>query len=388
MRQTDRSSRIRRIRPNGGTFVLRATGLALLALFLHRGLAAQTVATTKLKSEAIQAQAAGKDDSAAALYSKALAQDPAWTEGWWKYGGLLYVAQQYQSASAAFGRLTQLAPQNPLGFAMVGLCEYELGDWSNASLHLNKALAHGGLPQEIANGAMYAFGLVLMRQKNRNGALIVFRLLQHATPDYPNLVPAFGSADLGMYQMPEPGSADAEAASLVGQAAIAVVQLRSEDAERLYRQVVQEHPQLPFAHLCLALFLENLGRRVEAEAELKTETKLNQASPDAWVWLARFALARRDSEQTRRYATEAMKRTPNDGLPYLLLGKSYVIDQQWDEALTRLRKAEALSPDSYEVHFALVTVYSAMQDTQGAAYERKLFAQTYAVGHPPQKDGQ
>ena len=167
-----------------------------------------------------------------------------------------------------------------------------------------------------------------------------------------------------------------------------MVQLRSEDAERLYRQVIQEHPQLPFAHLCLALFLENLGRRVEAEEELKTETKLNQVSPDAWVWLARFALARRDSEQTRRYATEAMKRTPNDGLPYLLLGKSYVIDQQWDEALTRLQKAEALSPDSYEVHFALVTVYSAMQDTQGAAYERKLFAQTYAVGHPPQKDGQ
>jgi tetratricopeptide (TPR) repeat protein len=388
MRHTIRNSRIRCEARGRKSLVSRVFFLVLLALLLGRGLGAQIAAATKLKSEAIQAQAAGKDDLAAGLYSQALEQDPAWTEGWWRYGGLLYEAQKFQLASDAFGRLTQLAPQNSLGFALLGMCEYELGDWSNASLHLNKALVQGGLPQSIANGAMYEYALVLMRQKNRNGALIALRLLQHTAPDFPNLVPAFGSAELGMDQIPAPGTADAEAVSLDGQAAIAVLQLKPQDAERLYRQVIQEHPQLPFAHLCLALFLENLGRHAEAEDQLKAEVAANQASPDAWIWLARFALARRDSELTRKYASEAKKRAPNDGLPYLLSGKSYVIDQRWNKALDDLQKAEALSPDSYEVHYALVTVYGALHDEQAADSERKLFTQSYAVAHPQQKDGQ
>jgi tetratricopeptide (TPR) repeat protein len=227
-----------------------------------------------------------------------------------------------------------------------------------------------------------------MRQKNRNGALIALRLLQHTSPDYPDLVPAFGSAELGMDQIPAPGTPDAEAVSLVGQAAVDVLQLKPQDAERLYRQVIQQYPQLPFAHLCLALFLENLGRHDEAEAELKAETSVNPTSPDAYIWLARFALARRDGEQTRRYVAEAVKLTPNDGLLYLLSGRSYVLEQKWDKALENLQKAEALSPGSYEVHYALVTVYGALKDEKAADSERKLFTQAYAVAHPQHKDGQ
>ena len=388
MRQRIRSSRICCIAGSRNTCVRQAIFLVLLALLLSRSLVAQVAATIKLRSEAAQAQADGKDDLAASLYSQTLTQDPTWTEGWWKYGGLLYEAKKFQPASIAFGHLTQLAPQNSLGFAMLGMCEYEMGDWSNASLHLNKALVHGGLPPAIANGAMYEYALVLMRQKNRNGALIALRLLQHAAPDTPNLVAAFGSAELGMEQIPAPSTADAEAVSLDGQAAIAVLQLKPQDAERLYRQAIQERPQLPFAHLCLALFLENLGRHAEAEDELKAEAAVNHVSPDAYLWLARFALARRESEQTRNYAAEAIKRAPDDGLPYLLMGKSYVLDQKWDKALENLQEAEALSPDSYEVHYALVTVYGALHDDQAADSERKLFTQAYAVAHPQQKEGQ
>lgn len=385
MRHTIRTSRMRCKVRTGASLAFSV--LVLLALLDH-SVVAQVPAAAKLKSDAMQAQAVGNDALASKLYVQALEKDPAWTEGWWKYGGLLYEAQQFQLASLAFGHLTQLAPENSLGFAMLGMCEYELGDWGNASLHLNKALVHGGLPKEIANGAMYEYSLVLMRQKNRNGSLIALRLLQHASPDYPNLIPAFGSAELGMDHIPLAGTPYAEAASLVGQAAIAVLQLNPQDAERLYRQAIQEHPQQPFAHLCLALFLENLGRHAEAEEEVKEEAKVNPASADAWIWLARFALARRDPEQTRIYASEAKMRAPNDGLPYLLSGKSYVIEQQWNKALENLQKSEALSPDSYEVHYALVTVYGALHDQQAADSERKLFTQAYTAAHPLQKDGQ
>jgi tetratricopeptide (TPR) repeat protein len=388
MRHTVPSSRMSCVVSSGKTRASRIAFFLMIALLLHRGIVAQVATAAKLKADAIQSQADGDEDLAAKLYVQALAQDPAWTEGWWKYGGMLYEAQKFQQASEAFGHLIQLAPQNSLGFAMLGMSEYGLGDWSNASFHLNKSLVHGGLPQAIANGAMYEYALVLMRQKNRNGALIALRLLQRAAPDYPNLVSAFGSAELGLEQIPAPDTEDAQAVSLVGQAAIDVLLLKPHDAERFYRQAIHEHPQLPFAHLCLALFLDNLGRDAEAEAEFKAEAALNPSSPDAWIWLARLALARRETEPTRTYAAEAVKRAPNDGLPYLLAGRSYVIDQQWNKALDALKKAEALSPDSYEVHYALVSVYGALHDEKAADSERKLFTQAYVVAHPQQKDDQ
>lgn len=351
-------------------------------------LTAQDAAGSRLKAEATRAQAAGKDDVAAVAYQKALAQDPAWTEGWWKYGGLLYEARQFQAGDDAFTHLTRLAPGNPLGLAMLGMCEYELGDWNNASLHLNKAFAHGGLPEGIANAAMYDLGLTLMRQRNRNGALIAFRLLQHNAPGFPNLEPALGSAELGLQQVATTGSPDYSAAVLAGQAAIAVLSLKSADADRLYRQLVQRYPTLPNAHLCLALFLENLGKHDEAEEQLKEETSANQASPDAWIWLARLALARRDASATHTYVRHAVNLAPNDGVCFLLSGRAYILDQQWSKALEDLQRAEVLAPDSYEVHHALISVYSELHDPQGADAERKQFARTFAMSHPPQADGQ
>ncbi|MDE1156099.1 MAG: tetratricopeptide repeat protein [Acidobacteriaceae bacterium] len=349
---------------------------------------AQLPAASSLKSEALTAQQAGKDEVATSLYSQALTQDPAWLEGWWRYGGLLYQAHEFQQASVAFGHLVQLAPQNSLGYAMLGVTEYELQDWNNASLHLNKALTRGGMPEAIANGAMFDYGLTLMKQRNRNGALIAFRLLQHNAPAYPHLTEAFGAAELNMQQLPAAGSTEDAEALLLGNAAISVLELKTKAAETYYRQAIEQYPTLPFVHLCLALFLENLGRDAEAEQELIAETKVNQTSADPWVWLGRIALAKRNADEAIPYAQEAAKRTPNDAVAYLILGKSYILKQQWPQAQQSLQKAENLAPSSYEVHYALATVYSALKDESSAVAERKLFAQNYTASHAAEKDGQ
>ena len=135
------------------------------------------------------------------------------------------------------------------------------------------------------------------------------------------------------------------------------------------------------------VLLDNLGREDETVAELLAETKVNQVSPDPWIWLGRLALAKRNGAQTIPYAQEAVKRDPNDGLPYLILGKGYILKQQWSDAFEALSKAEKLAPDSYEIHYALATVYGAMNDPASALAERKLFAQSYSVLHQ-KKDGE
>jgi tetratricopeptide (TPR) repeat protein len=368
--------------------VLRISLFALLCAAVARGVvSAQVGATAGLRAEAARAEASGKNDVAVTLYSKALAEDPAWSEGWWRYGGLLYGQERFQEADTAYTHLTQLAPENPLALAMLGMSEYELQDWNNASLHLNKALAHGGMPEGIANEAMYHFGLTLMRERNRSGALIAFRLLQHTSPDFPNLVTALGSAELGLEQMPQADAETAGAVQLAGQAALAVLKLQGSEAERLYGELIQRYPKLPYAHLCMGLFLQNLGRQAEAEQQLKAETAISPSTPDAWIWLGRLALARRSAAETREYADHALQLSPNDGVCWLLTGRSYILDEQWNKALEDLQKAEALAPDSYEVHHALITVYDALHDTSGSAAERKLFAQTFAMTQSRELNG-
>lgn len=372
------------------TTVLRVFVLGFVcAAWMQGAVDAQKLPTkqSSAKAEAASAEAAGKSDLAASLYATALTEDTGWSEGWWRYGGLLFGEHQFQQADTAYTHLTQLAPANPLGFAMLGLCEYELGDWNNASLHLNKALARGGLPVDLANEAMYHFGLTLMHQRNRAGALIAFRMLQHTSPEFPHLVAALGSAELGLEQMPPSDAKIVAAVDLAGQAAVAVLKLHATEAERLYDELIAQNPQLPFAHLCLALFLQNLGRQAEAEQQLKLETEISPSVPDAWIWLGRLALARRAAQETRTYAERALQLSPNDGVCWLLTGRSYILDQQWAKALDDLQKAEALAPDSYEVHHALIAVYDALHDSSGSASERKLFAQTFASSHSPESDG-
>ena len=362
--------------------VLRV-GIALLLCALPGF--AQRSSPEDLRKAATAAQAQGKDAVAIELYRQALQGDATWTQGWWRYGTLLYEAHRFRDAEPAFARLTQLAPSNPLGFALLGLSEYHLSEWNNASLHLGKALNRGGLPHDIGNTAMYSYGLVLMRQSNRNGALILFRLLQHEAPQYPDLVLAFGAAQLGLEALPSPGDATYDAALLAGHAALAVLDLRTADAETSYGELVHKYPSTPYAHLSFALFLDNLGREDEAEAQLKAEAGIAPNEPDAWIWLARLALAHRNGVATREYASHALTLRPEDGLCYLMLGRSFVLDGQWSKALEALQKAEALAPNSYEVHYTLVSVYSALHEEQSAIDERKQFAATYAAAHPLDK---
>src|SRR4051812_35574432 len=49
-----------------------------------------------------EARLAGRLDEAFGLYTKALAIQPKWTEGWWNVGAILYEKDRYPEARDAF----------------------------------------------------------------------------------------------------------------------------------------------------------------------------------------------------------------------------------------------------------------------------------------------
>jgi tetratricopeptide (TPR) repeat protein len=349
---------------------------AVFVLLLSGPVWGQSRGVPRLGAEAEKAEAAGNVDRALDLYAKALAATSDWTEGWWKFGGLLYQTHRFQEAGQVFGRLTRLSPNNSLGFALLGLCEYEQADWNNAGLHLNKALNRGGLPSDIYRTAAYHLGLALMRQRNRGGALLTLKLLFHQAPDYPGLTLALGAVELNMEEPPVPASPVFPAAQIAATAAVAVLEVRSQDAEKAYRDLLAQFPNQSFAHLSFGLFLESHHRDDEAMAEFSAETKVNPTAASPWLWLSRVALVQQNSQAARSYALRGRELDPKDSLSFLLEGRSLMLERQWEQALLPLREAEDREPQSAEVHYALASVYAALHRSKEADRQRQLFLKT------------
>jgi tetratricopeptide (TPR) repeat protein len=367
----------------GVSLHLRTAALSVLLLIApHRVFFAQTHSEPAFAQDAAQAKADGDTKKAIGLYEEALARSPTWTEGWWRYGGLLYQAHQFSAAEKAFGRLTVLAPENSLGFALLGLCEFEESDWNNSTLHLNKALNRGTLPPEIAHSAAYSLGLSLMHLQNRDGALLTFKLLMHQAPDYPNLSLAMGAAELGLNTVPSPGDAVMPAVQLAGESARYVVEGRPRDAEKSYRELVTQFPTQPLAHLCFGLFLESEHRDDEAQNEFQAETMVSSGNALPWIWIARVALVQQDPKTARSALAHVREIDPNNPLAFLIEGRSFMLEHQWEQALVPLREAEKRVPQSSEVHFALASTYSALHRADAAKIERQLFLQASRTDAP------
>src|ERR1035437_3040336 len=81
---------------------------------------------------------------------------------------------------------------------------------------------------------------------------------------------------------------------MAGEAAIAILQVRKQDAEDSYRALIAQFPTQPCVHLDYGMFLESEHRDEEATAEFLAETKTNPDSAAPWLWLGRLALERRE----------------------------------------------------------------------------------------------
>jgi len=339
---------------------------------------------SELKKQAEEMQASGDNNRALTLYADALSKAPEWEEGWWKYGGLLYEDRQFPDAARAFGRLTRLAPENPLGFALLGLCEYEEKDWENASLHLQRALAfHNRLTGPILQASAYHLGLVYMRTNNAATALLILKRLFYAAPDYAGLPAALGAAELKLQEIPEADSPLSGAVNLASKAAVATFEDRKKDAEQAYQQLLSQFPNQPFAHLDYGMLLESEHRDQNALAEFLAETKVNPQNSTAWLWLARVTLDDGNAASAREYALRARALDQSDALSYLVEGRTFMAQREWDNALAPLREAEKRAPQSSEVHYALVTVCGALNRKDEAKEERQLFLQTSKAEQEP-----
>ena len=328
-----------------------------------------------LAKQAAEARDSNQLDRAAALYKQSLAMRPQWAEGWWSLGTLEYDRNNYAAAARAFQRLVVLAPKNGTAHAMLGLCEFELGQDDNALKHIAEAQALGVTNDtQLRRVVVYHQGLLLLRKDKFEGARdFLGQLCAQGLQDN-SITQATGMAALrisGKNPPPE-NSPGAAVVQRVGHAACIAAAKKYDEARPEFAAVVVEFPNYPNIHYAYGRFLADVNDTPAAVEQFKLEIKNNPADITSRLQIA-ATLYKGDSAAALPYAQEAVKLDPHSAFAHYLLGLLLLDTDDYLKAIPNLEIAAKAFPHDAKVFFALGSAYSRAGRKEDAARARAMF---------------
>ena len=341
----------------------------------------------RIAAEANHAREANNLEQAIVLYRLALGLRPAWAEGWWSLGTILYERDNYAEAGRAFQRVVSLRPDHGSANVMLGLCEFELGQDNSALAHIQRGRQIGILRDpQLARVMLYHEGLLLLRKGRFEDAQEALDVLSRDGGDDVELMLALGMSALHIFpaKLPPEGSTAREVVMRAGKAEFLAATKKFEEARREYASVANEFPETPNIHFAFGRFLLTLGEVDPAVEEFKRQI---QASPDhvparlqiAAVWY------RLNSAGALKYAEEAVKLERRSPFGHYILGLLYLDTQNLTAAISELETAKRSYARVPQLYFALGNAYARAGRKADAARARAAFARLNAENEKESK---
>jgi tetratricopeptide (TPR) repeat protein len=328
-----------------------------------------------LAKQAAEARDSDQLDRAAALYKQALALRPQWAEGWWSLGTLEYDRSNYAAAARAFQRLLGLAPKNGTAPAMLGLCEFELGQDDNALKHIEEAQTLGVTSDtQLRRVVVYHQGLLLLRKDKFEGARDSLGQLCAQGLQDTSITQAMGMAALrisGKTPPPE-GSPGANVVQRVGHAACTAAAKKYDEARTEFAALAGEFPDYPNIHFAYGRFLAEVNDALAAVEQFKLEIRNNPADITSRLQVA-ATLYKVDSAAALPYAQEAVKLDPHSAFAHYLLGLLLLDTDDYLKAIPDLEIAAKAFPHDPKIFLALGSAYSRAGRKEDAARARATF---------------
>ena len=327
------------------------------------------------------------------LYARATALQPNWSEGWWHLGTLLFDAKHFAEARDAFAHFVSVERKQPgPGFAMLGLCEFQLKHYPGALAALERGRGLGlGTDQAFVSTVLFHDGIVSALLGKPEIALqrltLAANQIAAAHPEAPKdavfasleLLDAFGVAALRIPKLPS--SLSAPQIPLVRQAgrAQALVALQGRAAaETEFKQLLSLYPSESGVHYMYGVFLLK-DQPPLAVDEFRREIEISPSHDAARIQLALELLRTAEYEQGLKYAREAVALAPANFVAHVACGRLWLALEKTDRALQELRTAVKLAPGSPDAHFALSQALSEAGRNSEAARERAEFARLKAL---------
>lgn len=341
-----------------------------------RSSVAKTKEAQSLIVEATAARDAQQLDKAILLYRQALALQPRWTEGWWSLGTIYYDADNYADAANAFREVVALDPRQGTARAMLGLCEFELGQEAEALRDIEASKSLGVIEDaQLRQVVLYHEGLLLQRASRFEAAQKALSSLCLSGIKGDEVQRTFGMVVLRMpdKKPPAPGSEDAEVVEHLGRGACLSGQKNYEAAHQEYAFVIKNFPQHRYVHLAYGRFLLDARDREGAIEEFQQEIK---ADPDSVLARLQIAAAeyKVNSAAGLSYAKEAIRLAPDQPFAHYLLGLLLLDSGDYQAAIPQLEIAQRAFPKETKVYWSLGVAYSHVGRAQDAARARANFA--------------
>jgi tetratricopeptide (TPR) repeat protein len=329
----------------------------------------------QVSKAATAAREQNRGEEALGLYRQAVALNPAWPEGWWFLGELLYDQNQYPEARDALRKLVVLDPKSSPGFALLGLCEFETKEYDESLHHIYQARLLGmGDDVQVTRVVLFHQMLLLTRLKEYEAAMQVLMTVVKDGGSGESVIEAAGLAGLRRPIFPEEiPEADKDLIERAGRAVCAMALRDQTEAQKDFAELVAAYPNAPNVHYLYGSFLSSTDREAGLR-EYQKELALNPKHTEALATIALEYEARGDLDTAIAYARRAVDSDASYFGAHAVLGKLLAGNGQVDEGIKELEMARSQAPDSPQVHFSLATAYSIAGKKEEAAKERAEFA--------------
>jgi tetratricopeptide (TPR) repeat protein len=337
--------------------------------------------SNELSLQAIESLAAGNSDEAIRLYQRAVQLHPDWDEGSWNLAMLLYTAERYPEAIAALKECVRRKPNNGTAWAVLGLSEFEIKDYRNALIHLQRGqeLGMGGSKGSVQL-AKCRLGILLNHEAEFGPAAELLAPEAGPGPLAENIQFALGMALLRMSAFPD--EVDASKRGLVlsaGEIAGLLQDSKYDEVFPKFQALLQKYPMVPFLHYAYGTALAALSEYDDAKSQFRQEMLISPKSELPYLGIASIALKMQRPGDALPAAQRAVEFKPDSAEAHYLLGRSCLELGRQDEALRELETAGKMAPESPEVHFNLAKAYAKANFSEKAEQERVTFARLNAL---------
>jgi predicted Zn-dependent protease len=326
----------------------------------------------QLSQAAETAFSEARDDDAIRLCRLALAKRPEWEQGLWYLGALLYQKQQYGEARDILRRFMTIRPDAGPGWALLGMSEFELREYSRALEHLEHAMAAGmGERNDLVQSVFYHVAILLTRFVRYDDSMDMLQRMLANAPGADSLTEAAGLAGLRLPLLPAEIPPDRrELVQLAGAAVVALDTERAEDAAARFRQLAAAYPTEPGVHFLYGAYLlqsdPDGGMR-----EMRRELEISPSHVLAMVRLADQLIAQRKYDEALDLARQAIKLDPRRASAHMLAGEALLAKGDSEQGIAELENARDRDPSNSKMHWDLLRAYTAAGQKDKANREKQ-----------------
>jgi tetratricopeptide (TPR) repeat protein len=331
----------------------------------------------EVASAASAAREADRVEEAIGLYRQGVALRPQWAEGWWYLATLYYDRNNFAECARGFREAARLQPKAGAPWAMLGLCEFQLGRYDDALGHIRQGHQLGlGDNVELTRVMRYHEGVISILKGDFERGQQTLGTLSYEGLKGEDLIIALGLAVLRIGMRPGQVDLNYRDRDLIRRAGLAehfAAQRNVSDAQREYDLLARDYAKVPNVQYAYGRFLLTNRDEEGALAAFQRELENWPKHVLARCQIAYIKLNRKEIEAGLPLAEEAARQAPRLPLAHYLLGRLLLEAGQNGRAAQELEAAAEMVPNEAKIYFALARAYTRLRRKADADRARETF---------------